>query len=96
MIKFPHVHLDVSYEKGIDLHLKQEEARDKFPIEISTNKWGDLYLFHMIRQDERVECQVQHIFLNLSQITLLELIVQCQFLDEPALFVERTARKMVL
>ncbi|MDC0885617.1 hypothetical protein OAR90_00815 [Nitrosopumilus sp.] len=41
----PHVHLDVTYEKGIDLHIKQEEARDKFPIEISTNKWGDGVIF---------------------------------------------------
>ena len=41
----PHVHLDVSYEKGVDLHIKQEEARDKFPIEISTNKWGDGVIF---------------------------------------------------
>ena len=41
----PHVHLDVSYEKGVDLHIKQEEARNKFPIEITTNKWGDGVIF---------------------------------------------------
>ena len=41
----PHVHLDVSYEQGVDLHIKQEEARDKFPIEITTNKWGDGVIF---------------------------------------------------
>ena len=41
----PHVHLDVSYEPGVDLHIKQEEARDKFPIEITTNKWGDGVIF---------------------------------------------------
>ena len=39
----PHVHLDVSYEKGVDLHIKQEEARDKFPIEISTTS-GEMEL----------------------------------------------------
>ena len=43
----PHVHLDVSYEKGVDLHLKQEEARNKFPIEITTNKWGDGVIFQV-------------------------------------------------
>jgi hypothetical protein len=37
----PHVHLDVAYEKGVDLKQKQEEGRDKFPIEVTTNKWGD-------------------------------------------------------
>ena len=41
----PHVHLDVTYEKGIDLHEKQEQCRNKYPIEITTNKWGDGIIF---------------------------------------------------
>ena len=41
----PHVHLDVQYRDGTDLHQKQEEARDKYPIEITTNKWGDGVIF---------------------------------------------------
>ena len=41
----PHVNLNVLYKEGIDLHRKQEEARDKYPIEITTNKWGDAVIF---------------------------------------------------
>ena len=36
----PHVNLYVEYKKGVDLHQKQEEGRDKYPIEVTTSKWG--------------------------------------------------------
>lgn len=51
----PHVHLDVTYEKGVDLKKKQEEARDKFPIEISTNKWGDGVIFSGLMGVKHIE-----------------------------------------
>ena len=51
----PHVHLDVTYEAGVDLKQKQEEARDKFPIEISTNKWGDGVIFSGLMGVKHIE-----------------------------------------
>ena len=51
----PHVHLDVKYKDGIDLHRKQEEARDKYPIEITTNKWGDAVIFSGLMGVRHVE-----------------------------------------
>jgi len=51
----PHVHLDVTYETGVDLKQKQEEARDKFPIEISTNKWGDGVIFSGLMGVKHIE-----------------------------------------
>ena len=51
----PHVHLDVKYIDGIDLHRKQEEARDKYPIEITTNKWGDAVIFSGLMGVRHVE-----------------------------------------
>ena len=41
----PHVNMTVTYKEGTDLHQKQEEGRDKYPIEITTNKWGDGVIF---------------------------------------------------
>ena len=41
----PHVNLHVTYGEGIDLHQKQEECRDRYPIEVTTNKWGDAVIF---------------------------------------------------
>ena len=41
----PHVNLTVAYKEGTDLHKKQEEGRDRYPIEITTNKWGDGVIF---------------------------------------------------
>ena len=51
----PHVHLDVTYEKGVDLKQKQEEGRDKFPIEVTTNKWGDAVIFSGLMGVRHVE-----------------------------------------
>ena len=51
----PHVHLDVSYEEGVDLKQKQEEGRDKFPIEVTTNKWGDGVIFSGLMGVRHVE-----------------------------------------
>ncbi|MBT7781040.1 MAG: hypothetical protein HN756_04200 [Nitrosopumilus sp.] len=51
----PHVHLDVVYEKGVDLKQKQEEGRDKFPIEVTTNKWGDGVIFSGLMGIRHVE-----------------------------------------
>ena len=51
----PHVHLDVKYKDGIDLHKKQEEARDKYPIEVTTNKWGDGVIFSGLMGVRHVE-----------------------------------------
>lgn len=41
----PHVNMTVTYKEGTDLHKKQEEGRDRYPIEITTNKWGDGVIF---------------------------------------------------
>ncbi len=51
----PHVHLDVKYEDGVDLKQKQEEGRDKFPIEVTTNKWGDAVIFSGLMGVRHVE-----------------------------------------
>ena len=51
----PHVHLDVVYKEGTDLHQKQEVARDKYPIEITTNKWGDAVIFSGLMGIRHVE-----------------------------------------
>ena len=51
----PHVHLDVTYKEGVDLHQKQEEGRDKYPIEITTNKWGDAVIFSGLMGVRHVE-----------------------------------------
>ena len=51
----PHVHLDVEYKKGTDIHQKQEECRDKYPIEITTNKWGDAVIFSGLMGVRHVE-----------------------------------------
>ena len=37
----PHVHLDVKYKDGVDLHKKVDEIRDNYPIQAAVNKWGD-------------------------------------------------------
>lgn len=41
----PHVNLYVNYKEGIDLHQKQEEGRDKYPIEVSASRWEDGVIF---------------------------------------------------
>ena len=41
----PHVNLTVQYKDGIDLKNKQEEGRDKYPIEITASRWGDGVIF---------------------------------------------------
>ena len=51
----PHVHLDVQYKEGTDLHQKQEEGRDKYPIEVTTNKWGDGVIFSGLMSIKNVE-----------------------------------------
>ena len=43
----PHVHLDVSYEPGIDLHVKQEEARDNFQLKSPLTN-GETELFSQV------------------------------------------------
>ena len=43
--EIPHVHLTVQYKDGTDLHKKQEEGRDKYPIEITKSRWGDAVVF---------------------------------------------------
>ena len=53
----PHVNLYVYYKDGTDLHQKQEEARDKYPIEITKSRWGDGVIFSGlmgIRHIERI------------------------------------------
>lgn len=37
----PHVNLYVTYKQGIDLHQKQERARDDYPIQVSKSRWND-------------------------------------------------------
>ena len=39
--KIPHVNLYVQYKEGTDLHQKQEEGRDKYPIEVTASRWED-------------------------------------------------------
>lgn len=51
----PHVHLDVTYKEGVDIHKKQEEGRDKYPIEITTNKWNDAVIFSGLMGVRHVE-----------------------------------------
>ena len=41
----PHVNLTVQYKDGTDLKRKQEEGRDKYPIEITASRWGDGVIF---------------------------------------------------
>jgi hypothetical protein len=41
----PHVNLTVQYKEGTDLKKKQEEGRDKYPIEIVASRWGDGVIF---------------------------------------------------
>ncbi len=41
----PHVNLNVQYKEGIDLKKKQEDGRDKYPIEIVASRWGDAVIF---------------------------------------------------
>ncbi len=37
----PHLNLYVYYKDGVDLHSKQEEGRDKYPIQIAVSRWHD-------------------------------------------------------
>ena len=37
----PHVHLDIKYKDGVKLGKKVDEMRDKYPIQVGVNKWGD-------------------------------------------------------
>ncbi|NND87332.1 MAG: hypothetical protein HKM23_08460 [Nitrosopumilus sp.] len=51
----PHVNLHVAYKDGVDLHQKQEEARDKYPIEVTTSRWGDGVIFSGLMGIRHVE-----------------------------------------
>ena len=51
----PHVHLHVVYKEGTDLHQKQEEGRDKYPIEVTTDKWGEGVIFSGLMSVKHVE-----------------------------------------
>lgn len=53
--KIPHVHLEVQYKEGIDLHQKQEEGRDKYPIQITKSRWGDAVIFSGLMSIKNVE-----------------------------------------
>ena len=51
----PHVNLYVRYKDGIDLHQKQEEGRDKYPIEVSASRWEDGVIFSGLMGVRHVE-----------------------------------------
>ena len=51
----PHVHLEALYKDGVDLHQKQEEARDKYPIEVTKNAWGKSVIFSGLMNVRHVE-----------------------------------------
>ena len=51
----PHVNLHVTYKEGTDLHQKQEEGRDKYPIEVTTDKWGEGVIFSGLMSVKNVE-----------------------------------------
>ena len=51
----PHVNLHVEYKEGVDLHQKQEEGRDKYPIEVTVNKWGDRVIFSGLMSIKNVQ-----------------------------------------
>ena len=53
--KKPHVNLSVQYKEGTDLGRKQEEARDKYPIEVTVNKWQDGVIFSGLMSISNVE-----------------------------------------
>ena len=43
------------YKDGTDLMAKQEEARDKYPIEITQSRWGDGVIFSGLMGIRHVE-----------------------------------------
>ena len=51
----PHVNLYVYYKDGVDLHQKQEEGRDKYPIEVTTSRWGDGVIFSGLMSIKNVQ-----------------------------------------
>jgi len=51
----PHVNLYVYYRDGIDLHQKQEEGRDKYPIEVTASRWGDGVIFSGLMSMKNIE-----------------------------------------
>lgn len=51
----PHVNLVVTYKEGVDLHQKQEIGRDKYPIEVTVNKWGDAVIFSGLMGIKHIE-----------------------------------------
>ena len=53
--KIPHVNLYVQYREGIDLHQKQEEGRDKYPIEVTASRWEDGVIFSGLMNIKNVE-----------------------------------------
>lgn len=55
----PHVNLYVYYKEGTDLHQKQEEGRDKYPIEITQSRWGDGVIFSGLMGIKHVETIIQ-------------------------------------
>jgi hypothetical protein len=53
--KIPHVNLYVQYKEGIDLHQKQEEGRNKYPIEVTASRWEDGVIFSGLMSIKNVE-----------------------------------------
>lgn len=51
----PHVNLYVYYKDGVDLYKKQEEGRDKYPIEVTTSRWGDGVIFSGLMSIKNIE-----------------------------------------
>lgn len=51
----PHVNLYVYYKDGVDLYKKQEEARDKYPIEVTVSRWNDGVIFSGLMGIKHVE-----------------------------------------
>ena len=41
--------------RGTDLHQKQEEGRDKYPIEVSASRWEDGVVFSGLNEYKNVE-----------------------------------------
>lgn len=47
--------LYVQYKEGTDLYQKQEEGRDKYPIEVTASKWEDGVIFSGLMSIKNVE-----------------------------------------
>ena len=51
----PHVNLYVHYKDGVDLHQKQEEGRDRYPIEVTVSRWEDGVIFSGLMSIKNVQ-----------------------------------------